>query len=321
VNKVERARCVLLLAAMSLIWPVAAETRNGFDLTDSLIPAHKIHGGGPPRDGIPALTDPAHDDVKVADDWLDDDDRVMGVIIGEDAVAYPVRVLNWHEVVNDVVGGQAIAVTYCPLCGTGVVFDASYEGRRLKFGVSGLLYNSDVLLFDRETDSLVSQLKMKGVSGPLRGVELAPIRATTTSWAAWKKRHPRTGVLSWATGYFRDYDTDPYRLYSKTRKLMFPVKGVNRSRAHKAWAWLVLLDGKEMIVAEKLLTESREPATGAWSAPEGVVLRYDAGARELTVAAETAPGAVVVSGYWFALTAFYPDAMLLKKGDLKALTD
>jgi hypothetical protein len=302
-----------------LPWHASAQVDNGFDLTDSLIPAREIHYGGQPRDGIPALTNPTLDDARVADVWLDDDDRVIGVAFDGAAVAYPIRILNWHEVVNDIVGERAIVVTYCPLCGTGLVFDAMHQGRRMKFGVSGLLYNSDVLLFDRDTNSLISQLMMKGISGPLRGVELSVVPAETTSWAAWKKRHPQTQVLSWATGFQRDYEIDPYRRYSKTRRLMYPVKGANRSRGHKEWAWLVLLEDRELLIAEDVLPKRLEDNPGMFRT-HGVLLRYDRVAKELTATAND-EDVVVVPGYWFALTAFYPDAILVGEDDLEASPD
>jgi len=307
--------CFGVVAMALLPWHASAQVDNGFDLTDSLIPAREIHYGGQPRDGIPALTNPTLDDARVADVWLDDDDRVIGVAFDGAAVAYPIRILNWHEVVNDIVGDRAIVVTYCPLCGTGLVFDAMHQGRRMKFGVSGLLYNSDVLLFDRDTNSLISQLMIKGISGPLRGVELSAVPAETTSWAAWKKRYPQTQVLSWATGFQRDYEIDPYRRYSKTRRLMYPVKGANRSRGHKEWAWLVLLEDRELLIAEDVLPKRLEDNPGVFRT-HGVLLRYDRVAKELTATAND-EDVVVVPGYWFALTAFYPDAILLGENDFE----
>jgi hypothetical protein len=301
-----------------LPWPADAQVENGFDLTDSLIPARKIHYGGQPRDGIPALTNPTLDDARAADVWLDDDDRVIGVAFDGGATAYPIRILNWHEVVNDVVDDRAIVVTYCPLCGTGLVFDAMHQGRRMRFGVSGLLYNSDVLLFDRESNSLISQLMMKGISGPLRGVELPVLPAETTSWEAWKERHPQTQVLSWATGYQREYEIDPYRRYSRTRRLMYPVEGANRSRAPKEWSWLILLEDRELIIAADVLAKHLEDIPGTFRA-HGVSLRYDRAARELTATAND-EDVLVVPGYWFALTAFYPGAILVGKDDLEVAT-
>jgi len=152
---------------------------NGFELEGSLVPAADIHRGGPPKDGIAALTDPRF--VSAADAKLSPEDRVVGVALGGVAKAYPIRILNWHEVVNDAFAGRRIAVTYCPLCGTAMVFDAVAGGRRRAFGVSGLLYNSDVLLYDRESESLWSQVLKRAVSGPEKGTALTQIPARHTT--------------------------------------------------------------------------------------------------------------------------------------------
>ena len=124
-----RALLLLVTVASGAHHAALAQVANGFDLSNALIPHREIRGGGPPRDGIPALTNPARVPARQADTWLQADDRVMGVTEAGEAMAYPIAILNWHEIVNDVVAGRAITVTYCPLCGTGVVFDATLGGR------------------------------------------------------------------------------------------------------------------------------------------------------------------------------------------------
>ena len=130
---------------------VAAIEKNGFELSEALIPEDEIRKGGPPRDGIAAIHNPEFLSTKEAS-YLKDNERVLGVVISGQARAYPIKVLNWHEVINDVVGDQHFVVTYCPLCGTGMVFATSVSESPLVFGVSGLLYNSDVLLYDLQTE-------------------------------------------------------------------------------------------------------------------------------------------------------------------------
>jgi len=313
-----RKPTIVALAALVLSGPAAAQVKNGFDVREALIPYREIRAGGPPRDGVPALTDPVREAVEEADRWLEDDDRVMGLVVNGEAVAYPIRILNWHEVVNDVVGGRSLAVTYCPLCGTGVVFDATPGEGRMLFGVSGLLYKSDVLLFDRRTESLFSQLMRKAVSGPLSGTELKVVPSRTTTWDAWKARHPDSSVMSLLTGHFLDYGTDPYRWYHKSSRPMFPVRDADRSRGLKEWAWLVLADDESIIVAEEVLAELAEEEVGTFRTKRGVVLRYDPAARELTAAG---PGGrpIVIPGYWFALTAFYPQSHRIRVGNLESL--
>lgn len=146
----------LLMVAL-WVFSANAASKNGFDLEGSLIPVRKILLGGPPRDGIPALINPAFVTAEMAT-YPKEDDRVLAAEIGGVAKAYPIQILDWYEIVNDSIGNQRIAVTYCPLCDTGVVFASNVGASALVFGVSDLLYNSDVLLYDRNTESLRSQL-------------------------------------------------------------------------------------------------------------------------------------------------------------------
>ncbi|MFU8817641.1 MAG: DUF3179 domain-containing (seleno)protein, partial [Pseudomonadales bacterium] len=182
---------LLLAGVAAFAVAVEARTMNGFDLSDALIPVRAIESGGPPRDGIPAINQPKFVAAPEAG-FLDDDDRILGVAINGQPKAYPISILNWHEVVNDSSGSQYFVVTYCPLCGTGMVFASNAGDGALIFGVSGLLYNSDVLLFDRNTESLWSQILGKAVSGPLRGEPLPQLPAFHTTWADWRERHPQT---------------------------------------------------------------------------------------------------------------------------------
>jgi hypothetical protein len=157
-------------------------------------------------------------------------DRVIGVVIGGEPRAYPLRILNWHEIANDSLGGLEIAVTYCPLCDSAVVFDRNVGGQVREFGVSGLLYNSNVLMYDRqeedEDESLWSQMMLKAVVGPAakEGLELEVLLAQLTTWAAWVGRYPHTTSLSFETGHQRDYVGNPYESYFESSEMMFPVK-------------------------------------------------------------------------------------------------
>ncbi len=318
--KCEPRRQLLFLTivlCLAVVAPAYARVANGFDLSDSLVPTREILAGGPPRDGIPALTDPPRLSAKSADEWLKHEDRVMGLALGDEAVAYPIRILNWHEIVNDVVGGSPVVVTYCPLCGTGVVFDARVGSQRAIFGVSGLLYNSDVLLFDRATESLFSQLGLKAITGPLRGTKLVAIPAVTTTWEAWRRKHPNTEVLSHVLPHGRDYGTEPYQQYRRSKKTMFPVRGRDKSRGAKEWAYLVLAGEKKFLVAEEDLREAASRGARRFTVAHEVVLRYDPKARELMALGGSADEWTVIPGYWFALTAFHPDARRVELEDLE----
>ena len=175
-----------LFLAFTLHHPAFALSMNGFNLDNSLVPANQILRGGPPRDGIPALDHPRFEAADKAD-WLKDDDLVLGVTIDGQAKAYPVRILVWHEIVNDTLGDTPIAVTYCPLCGSGIVFSRQQDKQVLDFGVSGLLHNSDLLMYDRQSESLWSQIPGKAISGPRAGEVLERLAITHTSWKSWRR--------------------------------------------------------------------------------------------------------------------------------------
>jgi hypothetical protein len=187
-----------------------------FDVTRHSIPLGEIERSVP-KDAIPALARPEFLTAQKAGIQLKDSDRVLGVFLNDEAKAYPVVILNWHEVVNDVVGNKPVLVTWCPLCGSSLVFDPVVEGRRLTFGVSGLLYKRNALFYDHETMSLWSQLLSQAVTGPMAGSPLRVLPATNATWGEWKKAHPETSVLSFHTGYQREYTVDPYVSYPLAR--------------------------------------------------------------------------------------------------------
>lgn len=201
------AVAALLLAASPLVTYAAEGASrgrgpwNGFDVSNAKIPVRDILLGGPGRDGIPAIDWPRF--IRpTAVNFLRPDDPVLGVTIQGRTRAYPLRILVWHEIVNDVLSGRPIAVTYCPLGGTAMVFDRKVGPRTLSFGGSGLLYHSDVLMYDRQTESLWSQLAMKAVSGPLVNAQLEWLPSEHLTSAAWKPKYPPGEVHSTQTGFF-----------------------------------------------------------------------------------------------------------------------
>ncbi len=251
---------ILVYGSLAIIafWVLYAKaiSKNGFDLDDALIPAKEIRSGGPPRDGIPALIDPELIAVSEAE-YLKDDDRVLAVVISGEARAYPIRILDQHEIVNDGIGKQRFAVSYCPLCGTGVVFASDAGETSLIFGVSGLLYNSDVLMYDRNTESLWSQLMGQAISGRLKGVKLPLLPVFHNSWSEWQSRYPDTKVLSLDTGYMRNYSESAYAGYEKSRQLYFKVNNKAPKDYHpKEWVLGVEVDGVFKAYPFKELTEN-----------------------------------------------------------------
>ena len=279
-----------------------APVRNGFLLSPASIPADEILPGGPPRDGIPALVDPTA--VPAADAPWRDDQAVIGVARNGEARAYPIALLNWHELVNDELGGEPILVSYCPLCGTGLVFDREVAGEARTFGVSGLLYQSDLLLYDRETESLWSQLSSTAVTGNARGTRLRVIRSAQLPWGAWKARHPETTVLSLETGHRRDYTRSPYGDYALSERIYFPAPLDPRYHPKMPTLGLRRVGGAtraypavEVVNAGGRVEDRLEG--------HRVVVSYDPDARVFDV--EAPPELEVIEGYWFAWAAFHPE--------------
>ena len=164
--------------------------------------------GGPGVDGIPSVDEPEFQPASEAD--LDDGDPVFGVVKNGVAKAYPQSILVWHEIVNDEIGGEPVAVTYCPLTGTA----QGFERGETTFGVSGLLVNSNLLMYDRGTGTRWPQVVATGIRGPLKGRSLAEFPVVWSTWGNWREAHPDTQVLTTNTGYQRRYGSDPYGGYN-----------------------------------------------------------------------------------------------------------
>ncbi|RKX44635.1 MAG: hypothetical protein DRP64_06150 [Verrucomicrobia bacterium] len=289
-------------------WAAAGDRYNGFDLSNATIPPDKVFSGGPPRDGIPSIDRPTFIPPNAADYMLDTDE-VLSVTVGEETRAYPLRILVQHEIVNDEIAGQRIAVTYCPLCGTAMVFNRRVDGRTLDFGVSGLLYQSDVLMYDRQTDSLWSQLAMEAVAGPLVNTRLQWLPSQQLTWAAWKARYPQGKVLSTQTGFHRDYSGTAYARYKQSPDSMFPVPLHRAELPKKEWVIGVLVDGvacaypvQELVKRQQLLDKVNDIA---------LEISYDVGRQQVEVIeCASGKGLPAVKVYWFAWQAFYPETKL-----------
>src|SRR3990170_1833336 len=230
----------LPLSAQTFLLP--SDSYNGFDISKSLIPKNEILQGGPPKHGIPAILKPKFEAAKEAN-WLKDEDLVTGVDYNGVKKAYPLRILVWHEAVNDEISGIPILVSYCPLCGSTVTFRRDVGEKKLTFGISGLLYQSDVLFYDNETESLWSQLEMKAVTGQMIETKLGIFPSVLATWKEWKEEHPRTLVLSRDTRFGRNYDRDPYGGYENSPSVWFPINH-NNNRFHTKEKVLVVVSGE-----------------------------------------------------------------------------
>ena len=244
----------------------------GFDLAswDGDFPRGALVGSGQPKDGLPALITPEQMTADEVDTfnlenrgkYLIAEDVVIGVVVGAEARAYPFRVMNWHEIVNDVVGGMAIAVTYSPLTDSVVVFDRTIGGEVVEFGVSGLLLNSNTVLFDRRAEpaaeSLWSQLAARSVSGPAAGQTLSLLPFEITSWGDWRDRHPGTTVPLPGEYRLKRYQRNPYGSYYQTRELRFPVEPLpdEGSSPMRTWVAIGQPDQAELILADATATRA-----------------------------------------------------------------
>jgi hypothetical protein len=290
----------------------SAARKNGFNLDNASVPKREIRSGGPPRDGIPAITEPEF--VSRADaDYLKDDDRVLGVTISGEPKAYPIRILDYHEIVNDKSGVQHFTVTYCPLCGTGMVFATNAGELHLNFGVSGLLYNSDVLLYDRNTESLWSQIMGEAIAGKLLGHKLPQLPVFHTTWSDWQSKHPDTLVLSNENQYRFNYKKPLYAGYSDSRKLYFKVSnkapktyhpkeqvmGLNLGDEYKAYPFAELAKNN---------AEHFEDSFGG----KTFTVHWNDEAKSAHITDAQGKSVVTTTAYWFAWFTFHPQTSVFK---------
>jgi len=232
---------LMLLAgasAYSVLRTPSASTANSFEQSfrpgdgtvmetngvKHIVPLDRIVSGGVPMDGIPSIDRPKFIASMEADRFLSGEEVVFGLYYGREARAYPAMIMVWHEIVNDVVNGQPVLVTYCPLCYAAIAYERVIDGVAVEFGVSGKLYNSDLVMYDRLTKSFWSQILGKAIVGQYAGRELKRIPLDLTTWRLWKQLHPDTVVLSKDTGFSRAYGVDPYLGYYDSDEVWFPLE-------------------------------------------------------------------------------------------------
>ncbi|MCH7480492.1 MAG: DUF3179 domain-containing protein [Chloroflexi bacterium] len=205
--------------------PAGAESQFITDFSIHTISYSEVLSGGPPKDGIPSIDEPNFISVQSADEWLDDVEPVILVQVGDDARAYPIQILIWHEIVNDVIDGMPVAITFCPLCNTAIAFDATLDGQVLDFGTTGRLRYSNLLMYDRPTETWWTQATGEAVVGVLTGKQLNFLPAPIISWKDFKTGHPDGLVLSRDTGSPRSYGNNPYSGYDDINLSPFLFRG------------------------------------------------------------------------------------------------
>ncbi|NTW09341.1 MAG: DUF3179 domain-containing protein [Anaerolineaceae bacterium] len=209
----------------SEIPPPGAEREFTTDFSKHSVPYSEILSGGPPKDGIPSIDSPKFQSVSEADEWLEDREPVVFVQVGDDARAYPIQILMWHEIVNDTVGGEPLIVSFCPLCNTAIAFMRTFDGTVLDFGTTDRLRYSNLIMYDRQTETWWQQATGDAIAGEHTGAQLEFYPASMIAWADFKALHPNGRVLSRDKGQPRDYGRNPYSGYDDISQAPFLYDG------------------------------------------------------------------------------------------------
>ena len=286
-------------------WPHTDFTRISVD------PA-EVFSGGPPKDGIPAITGPTMIPA-ATEDAIDDREPVMSLALpGHTARAYPVRYLMWHEIVNDRIGDVPVAVTFCPLCNSGLIFDLRLGGQDLELGVSGMLRHSDMIMYDRQTESWWQQFTGEAIVGEMLGQTLTPLPALLESWGAFRARHPGGLVMAQPTGHQRPYGANPYRGYDSGTPFLYrgenPPHGIHPlvrvvRVGNRAWPLTRIREEGRVEEAGVILTWSKGQASALDTA------EIAKGAEVGNVTVTNPAGTLIVHEvvFAFAFHAFTPD--------------
>jgi hypothetical protein len=297
------------------------------DFSKHTVPLAEFQSGGPGKDGIPALDAPSFEPVDEAEEWLEAREPVVELELGGKARAYPLQILIWHEIVNDVVAGTPVAVTFCPLCSTALVFDRRLGDRVLDFGTTGNLRNSDLVMYDRQTETWWQQFGGEAVVGELSGVRLAGLPARIVPWEDFASRHPNGEVLSRETGHSRPYGQNPYGGYDDVDSPpFFPAANLADDRLAPKERVVFIERGEEVaVVPFPVLAEAGTIDVEVGG--ETLEVSWVPGVRSALDDDSIADGRIVGSAqtrlaatgepvpfdtpFWFAVAAFRPDARIV----------
>ena len=205
--------------------PRGVEREFTTDFSKHTVPYAEILSGGPPKDGIPAIDEPHYVRVNEADSWLKPVEPVILVEVGQEARAYPLQILIWHEIVNDTINGLPLTITFCPLCNTAIAFERRFNGQILDFGTTGRLRYSNLIMYDRQSETWWQQANGEAIAGHYAGSQLLFYPAVIVAWEEFKSRYPEGTVLSRETGFSRSYSENPYIGYDDVRNPPFLYNG------------------------------------------------------------------------------------------------
>lgn len=300
-----------------------------FDLSTCLVPEDQIVAGGAIKDRVPTLDNPpmiTPEEVEKFNEeergkYLVSNDIVFGVEINGDARAYPMRVLVWHEIVNDVVGGVPVAVTYNYLTDSGIVYNRNVAGQTLTFGFSGLLYNSNSLFYDRqdsiENESLWSQILGKAVTGPAAaaGKTLEVIPSQRVHWSVWKSMYPKTKVLDFEKELIKRYQSNPGGPYFGSDQLYFPVEPLPEDSewAKKSPVTIVSIGDEQRVYPLPVIDEKTKPGSEWTDTLNGVEVKFTFHPSPDSVIVQADhPGLKVRHAAWFAWYSMFPNDVVVK---------
>ncbi len=294
-----------------------ATTVKEIMITDGVkhsVPLDEIIGGGPSKDGIPSIDNPKFVAFDEADLFLKDSEP--GIALDREGVSrfYPFHILVWHEIVNDTINGKRVLVSYCPLCLSGIVFDPVVKGERVAFGTSGKLWNSNLVMYDRKTDSLWSQILGEAIVGEMTGTRLGVLPSDMMRYGNFKKAYPGGEVLSKETGATRFYGQDPYGDYYTTPGTYFPVSKKDDRLADKDFVLGIVVNGK----AKAYLPEAIKKVGAIEDNFEGkiIVAKYEKDIDAVRLFEKKQNGELErinpFGAFWFSWVAAHPQTELLK---------
>jgi hypothetical protein len=235
--------------------PAGAEGEFETDFSEHGVPYAEISSGGVPKDGIPAIDEPSFVGTGEANEWLAPEEPVILVESGGEARAYPLQVIMWHEIVNDRIGGSPVTVTFCPLCNTAIAFEGELDGRELDFGTTGRLRFSNLIMYDRQTESWWQQATGEAIAGELTDAKLETIPAPIISWEDFRSSHPDGEVLSRDTGYSKNYGENPYAGYDDVDSSPFLYDGPETPGELPPMARVITVDADEPVAYPYMILE------------------------------------------------------------------
>lgn len=276
-----------------------------------------IQSGGPPPDGIPPVEEPLYHSMSQADFLLDDQDVVFIVEADENVFIYPQKILVWHEIVNEEFDGEKVSITYCPLTGSAIGYKGSFAGIETDFGTSGKLINSNLVMYDRETESYFPQILGIAVDGDLKGERLEEFPVLWSTWGSVKDYYEEAQVLSENTGFIRDYNRDPYGSYVEgsgyyyNNALVFPVMYQDNRFERKEVVIAGRIGDDPFAIRKSTLAE--ENTVRFTLGEQSIVAYYDENLDTARVFIESGGEEEFVNSYdimWFAWYAFFPETMV-----------